>query len=134
MPHTVLGRLVRARYDDGGLSGASLDRPALQQLLDHVGRGKIDVIAVYKVDRLTRSPAEVRQEPRVQLLNAVPSRSRSPGVLSADQDGMRGSSLDNWQWQRLGRLGSLEEPATNRQPVCQASGQKTDATLSRPMI
>ena len=44
-------RLVRARYDDGGLSGASLDRPALQQLLDHVGRGKIDVIVVYKVDR-----------------------------------------------------------------------------------
>jgi site-specific DNA recombinase len=39
-------RLVRARYDDGGLSGASLDRPALQQLLDHV-----DVIVVYKVSR-----------------------------------------------------------------------------------
>src|SRR6202171_2574123 len=51
-------RLVRARYDDGGLSGASLDRPALQQLLDHVGRGKIDVIVVYKVDRLTRSLAD----------------------------------------------------------------------------
>src|SRR5882757_4685095 len=51
-------RLVRARYDDGGLSGASLDRPALQELLDHVGRGKIDVIVVYKVDRLTRSLAD----------------------------------------------------------------------------
>jgi site-specific DNA recombinase len=51
-------RLVRAQYDDGGLSGASLDRPALQQLPDHVGRGKIDVIVVYKVDRLTRSLAD----------------------------------------------------------------------------
>jgi site-specific DNA recombinase len=51
-------RLVRARYDDGGLSGASLDRPALQQLLDDVRDGKIDVIVVYKVDRLTRPLAD----------------------------------------------------------------------------
>jgi site-specific DNA recombinase len=51
-------RLVRARYDDGGLSGASLDRPALQELLGDVGGGKVDVIAVYKVDRLTRSLAD----------------------------------------------------------------------------
>src|SRR5215471_8495916 len=50
-------RLVRTGYDDGGLSGASLDRPALQALLDDV-RGKIDVIVVYKVDRLTRSLAD----------------------------------------------------------------------------
>jgi site-specific DNA recombinase len=51
-------RMVRSRYDDGGLSGASLDRPALQQLLDDVRGGKIDVIVVYKVDRLTRSLAD----------------------------------------------------------------------------
>src|SRR5260370_544414 len=51
-------RLVRARYDDGGLSGASLDRPALQELLDGVRARKIDVIVVYKVDRLTRSLAD----------------------------------------------------------------------------
>ena len=44
-------RLVRTRYDDGGLSGASLDRPALHGLLDDVRNGKIDVIVVYKVDR-----------------------------------------------------------------------------------
>jgi DNA invertase Pin-like site-specific DNA recombinase len=48
-------RLVRVQFDDGGFSGASLDRPALQQLLDNVRSGKIDVIVVYKVDRLTRS-------------------------------------------------------------------------------
>jgi site-specific DNA recombinase len=51
-------RLVRTRYDDGGLSGASLDRPALQELLDDVRGGKIDIIVVYKVDRLTRSLAD----------------------------------------------------------------------------
>jgi site-specific DNA recombinase len=51
-------RPVRTRYDDGGLSGASLDRPALQGLLDDVRDGKIDVIVVYKVDRLTRSLAD----------------------------------------------------------------------------
>src|SRR5580693_7973776 len=51
-------RLVRTRYDDGGLSGASLDRPALQQLLDDIRSGKVDVIVVYKVDRLTRSLAD----------------------------------------------------------------------------
>jgi site-specific DNA recombinase len=50
--------LVRDRFDDGGLSGASLDRPALQSLLDQVRAHRIDVIVVYKVDRLTRSLAD----------------------------------------------------------------------------
>jgi DNA invertase Pin-like site-specific DNA recombinase len=48
-------RLIPTRYDDGGHSGASLARPALQTLLDDVRAGKIDVIVVYKIDRLTRS-------------------------------------------------------------------------------
>ena len=42
-------------YDDGGLSGGSLERPALQRLLTDIAAGKIDIIVVYKVDRLTRS-------------------------------------------------------------------------------
>ena len=45
-------------YDDGGLSGASLERPALQLLLTEVREGRVDVIVVYKVDRLTRSLAD----------------------------------------------------------------------------
>jgi site-specific DNA recombinase len=49
---------VPERFDDGGLSGASLDRPALQALLDQVRARKIDIIVVYKVDRLTRSLAD----------------------------------------------------------------------------
>jgi site-specific DNA recombinase len=48
-------RLVRDRYDDGGFSGGSMDRPALQKLLIDVQARRIDVIVVYKVDRLTRS-------------------------------------------------------------------------------
>ena len=50
--------LAHGRYDDGGYSGASLDRPALQTLLDAVRQGRIDIIVVYKVDRLTRSLAD----------------------------------------------------------------------------
>ena len=50
--------LLRAKYDDGGFSGGNTDRPALQRLLQDVGAGKIDVIVVYKVDRLTRSLAD----------------------------------------------------------------------------
>ena len=42
-------------YDDGGLSGGTLERPALQRLLGDVADGKVDIIVVYKVDRLTRS-------------------------------------------------------------------------------
>jgi site-specific DNA recombinase len=50
--------LVRTRYDDGGFSGGSTDRPALQQLLADVRAHRINVIVVYKVDRLTRSLAD----------------------------------------------------------------------------
>jgi|RhiMetdeSRZDD1v2_1073273.scaffolds.fasta_scaffold07519_1 site-specific DNA recombinase len=50
--------LVRTRYDDGGFSGGSTDRPALQRLLADVKARKVDVIVVYKVDRLTRSLAD----------------------------------------------------------------------------
>ena len=50
--------LIRTRYDDGGFSGGSTDRPALQLLLADVKARKINVVVVYKVDRLTRSLAD----------------------------------------------------------------------------
>ncbi len=50
--------LVRTRYDDGGFSGGSTDRPALQRLLADVASRRVNVIVVYKVDRLTRSLAD----------------------------------------------------------------------------
>ncbi|MBI4564444.1 MAG: recombinase family protein [Planctomycetes bacterium] len=43
------------RFDDGGYTGANIDRPALQQLLASIEAGKVDVVVVYKLDRLTRS-------------------------------------------------------------------------------
>lgn len=49
---------VDERYDDGGWSGGNMARPALQQLLADIAAGKVDVIVVYKVDRLTRSLAD----------------------------------------------------------------------------
>src|SRR6202162_1242604 len=51
-------KLIKAAYDDGGISGGTMDRPALQGLLDDIGHGMIDVVVVYKVDRLPRSLAD----------------------------------------------------------------------------
>src|ERR1700730_16034578 len=51
-------RALPARYDDGGYSGATLDRPAVQHLLQDIEANQIDTIVVYKVDRLTRSLAD----------------------------------------------------------------------------
>jgi len=49
---------VTDRYDDGGWSGGSMERPALQQLLADIKLGQVDIVVVYKVDRLTRSLAD----------------------------------------------------------------------------
>jgi site-specific DNA recombinase len=49
---------LKKQYDDGGFSGGSMERPALQRLLDDVQQRELDVIVVYKVDRLTRSLAD----------------------------------------------------------------------------
>src|SRR6202795_2005960 len=51
-------RPVKTAYDDGGLSGGTMERPALQRLLADINGGTIDVVVVYKVDRLTRSLAD----------------------------------------------------------------------------
>lgn len=48
-------KLLADRYDDGGISGGTLARPALQRLLDDIRSGRVDVVVVYKIDRLTRS-------------------------------------------------------------------------------
>src|SRR3954452_14671473 len=48
-------RLIETGYDDGGLSGGTLERPALQHLLADIAQHRVDTVVVYKVDRLTRS-------------------------------------------------------------------------------
>jgi site-specific DNA recombinase len=61
-------RLVKTAYDDGGLSGGTMERPALQRLLADIGEGLVDVVVVYKVDRLTRSLADFAK--MVELFDA----------------------------------------------------------------
>lgn len=51
-------KLVPDRFDDGGLSGGTLERPALQRLLAEIDAGRIGMVVVYKIDRLTRSLAD----------------------------------------------------------------------------
>src|SRR6185437_10112198 len=48
-------QLLKTRYDDGGFSGGTLERPALQRLLTDIAEGEVDLVVVYKIDRLTRS-------------------------------------------------------------------------------
>jgi len=49
---------ISNRYDDGGFSGGDMERPALQKLLEDIDGGRVDVVVVYKIDRLTRSLAD----------------------------------------------------------------------------
>ena len=55
-------------YDDGGFSGARMDRPALQRLLADIAAGRVDTIVVYKIDRLTRSLTDFAK--LVEILDA----------------------------------------------------------------
>lgn len=48
-------QIIEKHYDDGGFSGGTLKRPALQELLQDVENGEVNMIVVYKIDRLTRS-------------------------------------------------------------------------------
>jgi site-specific DNA recombinase len=59
---------LRAAYDDGGFSGATMVRPALQQLLADITAGRVDTVVVYKIDRLTRSLADFAKI--VEILDA----------------------------------------------------------------
>ena len=61
-------KLVKTVYDDGGLSGGTMERPALKRLLADIGEGLVDVVVVYKVDRLTRSLADFAK--MVELFDA----------------------------------------------------------------
>jgi site-specific DNA recombinase len=64
----VVAKLFKTAFDDGGLSGGTMERPALQRLLADIGEGLIDVVVVYKVDRLTRSLADFAK--MVELFDA----------------------------------------------------------------
>jgi site-specific DNA recombinase len=61
-------RMIKTAYDDGGLSGGTMERPALQLLLADIDQGLVDIVVVYKVDRLTRSLADFAK--MVELFDA----------------------------------------------------------------
>ena len=61
-------KLIKTAYDDGGLSGGTMERPALKRLLADIGEGLVDVVVVYKVDWLTRSLADFAK--MVELFDA----------------------------------------------------------------
>jgi site-specific DNA recombinase len=69
---------LRAGYDDGGFSGATMGRPALQRLLADITAGRVDIVVVYKIDRLTRSLADFAKI--VEILDA-----RSASFVSITQ-------------------------------------------------
>ena len=74
-------------YDDGGFSGGTMDRPALKLLLGDIAAGKVDVVVVYKIDRLTRSLFDFAKiveafDPQGRLL-----RLDHPAVQHHDLDG-----------------------------------------------
>jgi DNA invertase Pin-like site-specific DNA recombinase len=77
---------LRAGYDNGGFSGATLDRPALQRLLADIAAGRVDTVAVYKIDRLTRSLADFAKI--VEILDA-----RSASFVSVTQQFNTTSSM-----------------------------------------
>lgn len=77
---------LKDRFDDGGYSGGSIERPALRNLLNAVRAGQIDIIVVYKVDRLTRSLADFAK--LVELFDA-----RSVSFVSVTQSFNTTSSM-----------------------------------------
>ena len=59
--------LVPDRYDDGGFSGGTLERPALQRELPDIKAGRVDVVVVYKIDRLSRSLMDFARSSRCSI-------------------------------------------------------------------
>ena len=79
--------LVPDRYDDGGFSGGTLERPALKRLLADIEAGRVDVVVVYKIDRLSRSLMDFCQARRGVRPQQRHLRLRHPVVQHDDVDG-----------------------------------------------
>jgi len=93
-------RLIPATYDDGGFSGGTMERPALQRVLADVRTGQVDVILVYKVDRLTRSLAYIEAESRRFGSYAIRKldfdRRSFRMIYIKAETGRYGSYIDHW--------------------------------------
>jgi site-specific DNA recombinase len=69
-------KLISTAYNDGGLSGGNMERPGLKQLLDDIRARRVDIVVVYKVDRLTRSLSDFAKTMDVFETNAISFVSR----------------------------------------------------------
>jgi DNA invertase Pin-like site-specific DNA recombinase len=78
---------ARTRYDDGGFSGGNIERPGLQRLLADVAAGRIDIVVVYKVDRLTRSLADFARLVEIFDAQGVSIRVGNPAIQYDELDG-----------------------------------------------
>lgn len=93
--------LVDERYDDGGYTGANIERPAFQRLMADIERReidivvvyKVDIVVVYKVDRLSRTSADGDG-------GADTQRSRSPAARRATSEGQAAALEQRFDWAR----------------------------------
>ena len=91
--------LIDDRYDDGGVSGGTIERPALKRLLADVAAGRIDVVAVYKIDRLSRSMLDFLKLPWDPQCLLYYENPRRVGTASEDQVRRKvyTSSIGRWK-------------------------------------
>jgi predicted site-specific integrase-resolvase len=115
-------KLIKTAYDDGGMSGGTMERPALQRLLADIGEGLVDVVVVYKVDRLTRSLADFAK--MVEMfesacnstadLNArFPARQRASTAIRATARGRQDSYEHD-------EAGPTRDPSLHQRTLCRS--------------
>jgi site-specific DNA recombinase len=98
------------RYDDGGYTGGNMERPALAQLLSAIQAGKIQVVVVYKVDRLSRSLLDFARLPEIwDLVVAIAHRDARTRQLPRACQGHQAQFERNLQDSLSGRWNRVEE-------------------------
>ena len=113
--------LARNRYDDGGLSGGNMERPALQGLLADIRAGRIDIV-VYKVDRLTRSLADFAR--LVELFDA-----EAVSFVSVTQQFNTTSSMGRLTLNKSHAIDYIEfifHPTGRKRPVASLDGSRVE--------
>lgn len=121
--------LVKAAYDDGGFSGGNIDRPALKRLLADIANRMVDVVVVYKVDRLTRSLADFAKI--VEIFDASDASFVSITQPRAHATHRRLPSLDG---HLMSRAASTRPSLRRRRPLATAPARlrQTSATAAKP--
>jgi Resolvase, N terminal domain len=120
----------RAVYDDGGFSGATMDRPALQQLLDDIAAGRVDTVVVYKIGRLPRQLREFRISAAAPKISVSGPRSVLP---EPDPNSKTTVSLSRPHHRRCGTGIWPDRDITARRPdVAACCAVSADRVAPRP--